>query len=257
MPRAVKPPVVDGPGMPGSTSPVSALSGTKNSLGASRKPEDEFERRFLALVRPDDVVLDAGCGIGNFSPERPESPPAFHVIGFDNFLGVQQNSNVDFRCAGDVNHLPFADRVFDIVYARWLIEHLEDPAKTLREFHRVLKPGGHVAIFTTNLQHYYGVAAKLTPHWFHIWFNRRRGFLEADIFPTYYRANTRRRCERFLLEAGFKHQNITIDLAEGAPEVLAFSSALHSLGRAYENVVNRFEVLSSFRLNLIIIAQKQ
>jgi SAM-dependent methyltransferase len=243
--------------MPGSTSPLSALSGTKNSSGTSRKPEDEFERRFLALVRPNDLVLDAGCGSGNLSPMRPVSTAVFHAIGFDNFLGVQQNSNVDFRCAGDVNHLPFADRVFDIVYARWLIEHLESPARALREFHRVLKPGGHVAIFTTNLQHYYGVAAKFTPHWFHIWFNRQRGFLESDIFPTYYRANTQRRCERSLLEAGFKHQNVKIEFVEGAPTVLAFNSVLHSLGRAYENVVNRFEVLSSFRLNLIVIARKE
>jgi len=256
MPCAVRPLAVD-PGMAGSTSPRSAWSGTKNPLGTSRKPEDEFERRFLALVRPNDVVLDAGCGSGKFTPEHPMLSKAFHVIGFDNFLGVQQNANVAFRCAGDVNHLPFADRVFDIVYARWLIEHLEDPAKTLREFHRVLKPGGHVAIFTTNLQHYYGVAAKFTPHWFHIWFNRRRGFLEGDLFPTYYRANTRQRCERSLLEAGFKHQNIRIELVEGAPAVLAFNSTLYFLGRAYENLVNRFESLSSFRLNLIIIARKQ
>jgi ubiquinone/menaquinone biosynthesis C-methylase UbiE len=179
------------------------------------------------------------------------------VVGLDNFAAVQKNPLVDFRSAGDVNNLPFGDRVFDMVYARWLIEHLESPAMTLREFHRVLKPGGYLALFTTNLQHYYGLAANFTPQAFHSWFNRRRGFLEGDIFPTYYRANTRRECERLLLTAGFQAQNINIELVEGAPAVLRFNSALHALGRAYEKVVNQFELLSSFRLNLIIIAQKE
>jgi ubiquinone/menaquinone biosynthesis C-methylase UbiE len=256
MPRAATPPVLDR-GIAASKPRARSSSILSNSARSSRQPEDEFERRFLALIRLNDLVLDAGCGSGKFSPERSISSPAFHLVGFDNFAAVQKNTRVDFRSAGDVNHLPFADRAFDAVYARWLIEHLEDPATTLREFHRVMKPGGHLALFTTNIQHYYGVAARFTPHWFHTCFNRRRGFLEGDIFPTYYRANTRRRCERLLLEAGFKHENIKIELAEGAPAVLAFNSALHSLGRAYEYMVNRFESLSSFRLNLIIIARKE
>ncbi len=44
--------------------------------------------------------------------------------------------------------LPFADHSFDLVTCTEVIEHLEHYRETLREIHRVLKPGG-TAVFTT------------------------------------------------------------------------------------------------------------
>ncbi len=157
-----------------------------------------------------------------------------------------------------MNDLPFSDGSFDVVYGRWLVEHLESPAIALREFYRVLKPGGRLALFTTNLLHYYGAAARITPHWFHLWFNRRvRGFTESDIFPTYYRVNTRWCLIKLLCDAGFQPLNIEIELVEGAPTVLGFNRVLHRLGMSYEYLAKRFESLSSFRMNLIAIARKE
>lgn len=97
----------------------------------------------------------------------------------------------------------------------------------------------------------------MTPHWFHLWFNRRRGFTEDDIFPTYYRANTRRRLDGLLVEAGFQKRNIEIELVEGAPAALSFNFMLHRLGMGYEYLVKRFEGLAEFRMNLMAIARKE
>ncbi len=224
----------------------------------SPSPEEQFEQRFRTLVRRDEWVLDAGCASGKFFGKRQTDTNHFKIAGIDVLQAVRQNAYVDFRICGNVNQLPFADDSFDVIYARWLVEHLEHPFVAFREFHRVLKPGGSLALFTANLLHYYGAAAKLTPHWFHLWFNRRvRGFSKDDIFPTYYRANTRWRLHELLLNAGFKRSDFEIALLEGAPNVLAFNFVMHRFGMCYEYLVKRFESLSSFRMNLIAIARKE
>ena len=224
----------------------------------SRSPEEEFEQRFRSLVRQDEWVLDAGCATGKFFATRRSNTNNYRVMGLDALHSVSQNSYVDFRVCGDVNALPFADNSFHVIYTRWLVEHLQRPALAFREFYRVLKADGRLVLFTTNLLHYYGAAAKLTPHWFHLWFNQKvRGFSDDDIFPTYYRANTRSQLDKLLLNAGFQQSAIEIILVEGAPNFLAFNLLAHRFGMCYEYFVKRFESLSSFRMNLIAIARKK
>ena len=222
----------------------------------SLSPEEVFEERFRGLVHEDAWVLDAGCGAGKFAARQLRGINYF-LTGIDVCESVGQNQHVDSRVGGNVSSLPFADSSFDVIYGRWLVEHLENPLVAMREFYRVLKPGGRLAIFTTNLLHYYGGTAKVTPQWFHLWFNRRRGFTEDDIFPTYYRANTRWRLGELLAEAGFQKGSIEIELVEGSPAVLAFNFVLHRLGMGYEYLVKRFEGLAAFRMNLIAIARKE
>jgi SAM-dependent methyltransferase len=220
-------------------------------------PEEYFEQRFRDMVRPGDLVLDAGCGRGKYSSGANPDLRDYKVAGVDNLESVRQNIFLDYRVCGNVNELPFGDASFDVVYGRWLIEHLENPLRTLGEFHRVLKPGGRLALFTTNLLHYYGAVARVTPQWFHVWFNCRvRKFEEVDIFPTYYRANTRWRIGKLLRDAGFSTSRIEISLVEGSSSALRFNFVVHRLGQAYERAVRRFEAFDSFRMNLIAIARK-
>jgi len=48
------------------------------------------------------------------------------------------------------DELPFRDRSFDALFAGELVEHLEDPRLGLREFQRVLRPGGTLVLTTPN-----------------------------------------------------------------------------------------------------------
>jgi SAM-dependent methyltransferase len=220
-------------------------------------PEEYFEERFRDMVRPGDLILDAGCGDGKYSAGKNSHNCVYKVVGLDDFQRVHQNPSLDYRVCGNVNELPFGNASFDIVYGRWLVEHLQNPIVAFREFHRVLKPGGRLTLFTTNLLHYYGAVARMTPQWFHVWFNCRiRKFEEADIFPTYYRANTGWKVQKLLRAVGFSASKIEISLAEGSSSVLGFNFVVHGLGRAYEQMVKRFERLEPFRMNLIAIARK-
>ncbi|HEX3244550.1 MAG TPA: class I SAM-dependent methyltransferase, partial [Chloroflexota bacterium] len=46
----------------------------------------------------------------------------------------------------DAEHLPFSDDSFDLVYSWGVIHHSPDTSATVREIHRVLKPGGRITI---------------------------------------------------------------------------------------------------------------
>ena len=46
---------------------------------------------------------------------------------------------------GDAQRLPFGDREFDALAFTYLLRYVPDPAATLREMARVLKPGGRMA----------------------------------------------------------------------------------------------------------------
>jgi uncharacterized protein YbaR (Trm112 family) len=74
---------------------------------------------------------------------------------------------------GDAHHLPFRDNVFDRVFAFNVFEHLREPLRAAREIHRVLKPGGALALHTAFLQplheaphHYYNATEFGVREWF-------------------------------------------------------------------------------------------
>jgi SAM-dependent methyltransferase len=220
-----------------------------------QSPEDIFEQHLLELVHAGDRVLDVGCGSGKYFRADFATRIPCRWTGIDMQPEIRSNERLHARARGDAMQMPFADRSVDVVVCRWVIEHLPNPAAAVSEFSRVLKPSGRLALFTPNLLHYYGIAARLTPHWFHLWFNRRvRGFDEANIFPTLYHANTRRRLRILLAGAGFS--GIDVTLVEGEPTVLDFNRFLHGAGTIYELLVTRFDCLSAFRMNVIAVASK-
>ena len=226
------------------------------SVAQNSPPEFYFEQRLKQVISSGDRILDAGCGAGKFFRMGLARQLGCYVVGVDLQPNLATNLAIDLGVRANLKDLPFSAGSFDVVNCRLVIEHLDDPLAALRGFHRVLKPGGRLAIFTPNLLHYFGAAARCTPHWFHLWFNSKvRGFDANDIFRTYYRANTRRRLRALLRESGFSRAEVA--LYEGAPKVLAFNRLLYGMGLAYERLVKRFDVLEAFRLNIVAIAYKE
>jgi SAM-dependent methyltransferase len=199
-------------------------------------------------LRPDAVVLDAGAGRGRQYPYDYRTSVS-RVVGVDAGVEIAANQNVDDAVVADLAALPFDVATFDLVFSKYVLEHLTDPVGVFRELRRVTKPGGHLVVHAPNRFHYYAIAARITPHRFHVWFNEKRGQAEEDTFETRYRANDRFALRRI---AGASRWRIAeLDLFETKPAYLFFHPLAYRAGIAYERTVNRFRALQDLRCNII------
>jgi len=102
--------------------------------------------------------LDAGCGIGNHTIWLAQAVgPDGHVTGLDlstELLALAGRAIKDasleeqvFLVQGDITRLPFDDNTFDWVWSVDCAAYIgNEPASTIRELTRVVKPGGIVSI---------------------------------------------------------------------------------------------------------------
>lgn len=207
-----------------------------------------FDAAIRRYLRPDAAVLDAGAGRGVMYPYDYRAHVA-RMAGADTDPAIAENANLTDAAVADLASLPYEDASFDLVFSKYVFEHLERPVAVMRELRRVLKPGGHLLVHTPNRWHYVAMFATLTPTRFHVWFNERRGRVEADTFPTRYRANDRRTLER--LAAASRFRLVELDLFETKPDYLYFHPWAYRAGITYERIVNRFDGLAPMRVQLI------
>jgi SAM-dependent methyltransferase len=103
---------------------------------------DEAWRRALAEVaaRRPQSVLDAGCGEGWFA--RLVAAPRVECVDLSPAAVAAARAQGLSARVGDIQDLPFDDSEFDVVACHWVLYHLPDVERGLRELARVLRPGG-------------------------------------------------------------------------------------------------------------------
>jgi hypothetical protein len=96
--------------------------------------------------------------------------------------------------------------------------------------------------------------ARLTPHRFHQWVNKKRDREAEDTFPTRYRANTPGDIRRLAKATGLAVERV--ERVEGRPEYLRVTAPTYLAGWHYERRVNVVPVLAPFRILLIAVLRK-
>lgn len=141
-----------------------SLLALSQTIGLARKEDaaSGFNRQHLrhrsvadalAKSQPDRAarILDVGCGLGGLSSRLAEA--GYTRLSGCDWLGADAVSSAPPGFAYtqvDLNRdglSAFADGSFDAIVCSDVVEHLENPAAILREFRRLLVPGG-VAIMS-------------------------------------------------------------------------------------------------------------
>ena len=163
----------------------------------------------------DDVVLDVATGTGLVAVELAQRYGC-RVVGLDrsaDMLGEasRRNGLIMGLVNGRAERLPFADATFDHVTFTYLLRYVDDPAATVHELSRVLKPGGRLAALE------FGVPS--SPFAFGLWrlytrvvmpvagmmFSRKWREVNAFLGPSierFYRAHPQRDVEQYWRDAG-------------------------------------------------------
>jgi SAM-dependent methyltransferase len=104
----------------------------------------------FAQIEPGDRVLDAGCGTG--AALLPASRVAAQAVGIELSPGMAARAREAVPGAevivGDATGLPFEDGSFEVVVSSFTVFFMPDPTAALREWARVLAPGGRIVMAT-------------------------------------------------------------------------------------------------------------
>jgi demethylmenaquinone methyltransferase/2-methoxy-6-polyprenyl-1,4-benzoquinol methylase len=119
--------------------------------------DPRWRRAMVDAVGADaqDRVLDVATGTGMVA-EALVRRCGCSVVGLDQSEAmlaqararVQRDGRLQSRVSllvGEAERLPFADHEFDHLTFTYLLRYVDDPAATLRELARVVRPGGHIA----------------------------------------------------------------------------------------------------------------
>ncbi|MEW6224500.1 MAG: methyltransferase domain-containing protein [Chloroflexota bacterium] len=163
-------------------------------------------------LQPDDVLLDVGCGAGDFLADQASH--VGHVAGLDASeipLSLARRRLADRIAAGtaevvkgDAAALPWADGRFSVVTSQYFLKFLPHPEAALREMCRVLRPGGRAVVTLSDTdQRGWGATDRSgTADGWGQWF-----WSDADA-------------QRLMAEAGFADVAVSVGAGAGKPQLV-------------------------------------
>lgn len=110
-----------------------------------------LNRFILGHFTADSRLLHAGCGSGQVDHDIGEEIGISALDISPAALSIYKKANKNYHelILGSIFDMPIADGSFDGIYNLGVMEHFSEDeiARILREFNRVLKPGGKIVLF--------------------------------------------------------------------------------------------------------------
>jgi ubiquinone/menaquinone biosynthesis C-methylase UbiE len=125
---------------------------TSTKLNAYRRAVFRLDHRWRLIrkfIRPGGRILDAGCGAGEWVAFLNEQQFVAEGVDYSPELIARTRSTYPQHRwkVGAIQELPYESASFDAIISWGVIEHDQrGPSEALREFKRVVKPGGVVIV---------------------------------------------------------------------------------------------------------------
>jgi 2-polyprenyl-3-methyl-5-hydroxy-6-metoxy-1,4-benzoquinol methylase len=172
-------------------------------------------RAFLADKVTGKHILEIGCGLGGIAAHNIRD--AARIIATDLSDTALATARAFFHDRRELSffqmdseNLTFDDASFDIAIAKEVLEHLSNPETCLASLHRVLRPGGYLALSTPNRDS------------FHLRVNRKLGRSDFKCSGDHIKEFTYSEMVEMLESAGFsieKAEGVTLSPFHYVPDV--------------------------------------
>jgi SAM-dependent methyltransferase len=114
--------------------------------------------------RRDLNILDVGCGTGLMMRDMADMGTVDGVDIADEAVEYCRQRGVEHVTQASVVELPFPNQHFDVITGVDILEHIEDDVAALREWRRVLKPGGRLFLFVPAHQWLWSLQDEISGH---------------------------------------------------------------------------------------------
>jgi SAM-dependent methyltransferase len=218
-----------------------------------------YARLIAGVLTPQTRWLDAGGGHQIFEVATPEmelemvNRVRLAVCCDLEIDHIAKHRSIRLGVGATLDRLPFRTQSLDLITLNNVAEHLEHPREVLAEFARVLVPGGRVIIHTPNVASYAvriaEVGRRILPKPFIMKLIRYMDFREEeDVFPTFYRINTRADLDVAARQGGLLVENFQLVLAR---PIFYFIAPLSAAQLAADRMMMRMGA-DSFAASVII-----
>ncbi len=188
--------------------------------------------RYLTIAceeRKDNTILNIGCGTGGTLPTLEKFGTVTNVDVSDDAINFMKQHGYKVDKVGGIK-LPYKDKSFHLVGSFDVLEHIEEDVEALKEWRRVLRPGGKIVLTVPAYQ------------W--LW-------SEHDVSLHHFRRHTVRSIRKKAQLAGLRPLRASYAIAFSLPLVAGFRGINKIMGRktdsetSYVNVPNWVNVLFS------------
>lgn len=164
-----------------------------------------LERNELFMFLPEriNIMLDVGCGEGNFGAlvKKKKNCTVYGIEPDVNAAAIASHKLDHIENGFFENSVKKLNLKFDLIAFNDVLEHMQDPWGALKLAKQFIRPGGQVQISLPNFLHFYNIVEILKTK---DWKYTSKGILDE----THLRFFTKRSMERFVKDCGYEIERI-------------------------------------------------